>query len=216
MYSMVLMMALTTSDATPMLGFQDDGVITQSVRVGNTSPTHELYRRGRRGGCCGCCGGCSGCCGGGCCGGYGGCCGGCHGCWGGGCWGGGGYGGHGHHGYAMAGWDGGAPAYAMTPGTYSYQSAYAMPAGNGNEARIVVNVPAEARLTIDGNPTTSTSTERTFVTPPLTPGQEYHYTLAAQFERNGKPMTATKEVAVRPGQQTRVSLDFNNGDVGLK
>jgi uncharacterized protein (TIGR03000 family) len=207
MYSMVLMMALTTSDATPMLGFQDDGVITQSVRVGNTSPTHELYRRGRRGGCCG---GCYGCCGG-CCGGCWGCCGGCCG----GCWGGGGY--HGHHGgggYAMAGY-GGAPYYAMTPGTYDYQSAYAMPAGNTSEARIVVNLPAEARLTIDGNPTTSTSTVRTFVTPPLTPGQVYHYTLAAQLERDGKPMTATKEVAVRPGQETRVSLDFNNGDVSL-
>lgn len=225
MYSIVLTMALMNGAATPAFTPDEDGVTALRAHNGNLSLAHETYRHGRRGGCCGCCGGCyggcSGCCGG-CCGGcYGGCCGGCWGCcggcWGGGGWGGGGRGGYGGHGgYAYGGLDAGAPVLAGTQGAYEYQSAYPAMAQGNNEATIIVRLPAEARLTIDGSPTTSTSAERTFVTPPLTPEKVYHYTLRAEMQRDGKPVTETRDVTVRAGRETRVNLDFNNGDVSMK
>jgi uncharacterized protein (TIGR03000 family) len=73
-------------------------------------------------------------------------------------------------------------------------------------ATIIVRLPAEARLLIDGAATTSTSTERVFVSPSLNPGREYHYTLKAEWARDGKPVTWTKEIAVRAGEETRVQV----------
>jgi uncharacterized protein (TIGR03000 family) len=44
------------------------------------------------------------------------------------------------------------------------------------------------------------------VTPPLQPGREYHYTLTAELERDGKPIKVTRRVAVRAGAETRVEF----------
>jgi uncharacterized protein (TIGR03000 family) len=74
-------------------------------------------------------------------------------------------------------------------------------------ATIVVTLPADARLTVDDAATTSTSTRRVFVSPALPQGQEFHYTLKAEFVREGKPVVVNKEVAVRAGDETRVDLD---------
>jgi uncharacterized protein (TIGR03000 family) len=73
-------------------------------------------------------------------------------------------------------------------------------------ATIVVSLPADARLTIDGNATTSTGDRRVFVSPDLNPGQEYHYTLTAQITSNGQTMRIEKRIPVRAGQETPVSL----------
>jgi len=73
-------------------------------------------------------------------------------------------------------------------------------------ATIVVNVPAGARLTIDGVATTQTSATRVFATPALQNGREFHYTLRAEVVRDGRTVATTERVAVRAGQETRVSL----------
>jgi uncharacterized protein (TIGR03000 family) len=71
-------------------------------------------------------------------------------------------------------------------------------------ATIIVNLPAEAKLTVDGNATTSTSDRRVFVSPSLEPGQEYYYTIAA--EMNGQ--TKTERVSVRAGQEVNVKIEI--------
>jgi uncharacterized protein (TIGR03000 family) len=73
-------------------------------------------------------------------------------------------------------------------------------------ATIIVSLPADARLSIDDAVTTSTSDRRVFVSPELNPGREYHYTLKAEWTYNGKPVTATREVAVSAGKETTVSF----------
>ncbi len=80
-------------------------------------------------------------------------------------------------------------------------------------ARIIVSLPADARLTVDGTPTKSTSATRVFVSPALQPGQQYQYTFKAEVVRNGEPQSATKQVTVRAGQETRVQ--FNLPAVGV-
>ena len=216
MYSMVLMAALTTGTDLP------DG-------------------RRRGGGCHGCYGGCyGGMAYGGCYGGYGGCYGGYGGCYGGGwggCYGGGyrmGYGGGwggGYGGYVLGGaspWVGG---YAYSPmisgngtpivmgspalGNAGMSQSFFFNPNNANQANaatIIVHLPAEATLTIDGQPTQSTSGTRTFTSPPLEPGKTYSYTLRAEMNREGRSRNVKKTIDVRAGQPTEVTLNFDNAN----
>src|SRR5262249_46280138 len=86
------------------------------------------------------------------------------------------------------------------------------PPGEGDKgavaapATIVVSLPANARLTIDGAPTTSTSPTPLFATPVLQTGRDFYYTLRAEVVRNGQTVAQTQRVAVRAGQETRVAL----------
>jgi uncharacterized protein (TIGR03000 family) len=73
-------------------------------------------------------------------------------------------------------------------------------------ATIFVTLPADAALTIDDTPTRSRAALRTFVSPPLDPGQTYHYTLKAEALRGGKAVTANQRIEVRAGRATRVEL----------
>jgi uncharacterized protein (TIGR03000 family) len=71
-----------------------------------------------------------------------------------------------------------------------------------------VTLPADAKLTIDGNPTVSTSESRVFESPSLTPGKTFYYVLKATVVRGGKTETVTEKVAVRAGEDTRVKIEI--------
>lgn len=78
-------------------------------------------------------------------------------------------------------------------------------------ATIVVSLPADARLTIDDEATTSTSDHRVFVSPNLPTGKEFHYTLKAEIQVDGKARAVSQVVTVRAGEETRVSLSAATG-----
>ena len=71
-----------------------------------------------------------------------------------------------------------------------------------------MTLPADAKLTIDGCPTVSTSKLRIFESPRLTPGKTFCYVLKATVVRGGKTGTVTKKVAVRAGEVTRVRIEI--------
>lgn len=73
-------------------------------------------------------------------------------------------------------------------------------------ARLVVKLPAEAKLTLDDHVTKSTSDRRVFVTPPLTPGVAYQYTLRAEVMQDGELKSVVRKVTVQAGQDTEVEL----------
>jgi uncharacterized protein (TIGR03000 family) len=75
-------------------------------------------------------------------------------------------------------------------------------------ATIVVSLPTEAKLFVDGKATTSTSNVRTFASPTLELGKDYEYTLKAELVRDGQKLSTSKTVLVRAGQETRVAIDF--------
>ena len=129
--------------------------------------------------CCGCC--CSSyyCCG------YSGC------CYSGGCCYGGYYGGYNVPGRQM-------PKKENLP----------TPKKTEQQAMLIVDLPAQARLLVDDHLTSSTSAQRVLQTPPLTQGTTYAYVLRAEIDRDGKTLTQTQRVTVRAGVQTRVSFDF--------
>jgi uncharacterized protein (TIGR03000 family) len=170
---------------------------------------------GYYGSCAGSYGGGYGCTGGG----YGGCYGGGYGCAGGG-YAGGGYGcaggGYIGGGYGCPGGAGGVIITPAAPAAAPGKAPEAAPkpktdgkASVAAPATIIVSLPADATLTIDGAATRSTSATRVFASPVLEPGKEYFYTLKADLVQEDKTMSTTKKVFVRAGDETPVTLDFS-------
>lgn len=73
-------------------------------------------------------------------------------------------------------------------------------------ATIVVTVPEDARILIEGKLTKQTGTSRTFVSPPLRAGGSYSYEVTVEIDRDGRTLSQTRNVAIRPGETTRVDL----------
>ena len=75
-------------------------------------------------------------------------------------------------------------------------------------ATIRVELPADAKLTVDGEPTRSMSAVRSFITPPLELGKTFHVTLKAEFVRGNKAWIVAEKVPLRAGRETNVSLNW--------
>ncbi len=73
-------------------------------------------------------------------------------------------------------------------------------------AKIIVSLPADARLTIDGAVTTSVSDRRIFQSPELPLGKTFSYTLKAEYNQDGKPVVVTKNVTIQAGAEVNVTL----------
>jgi uncharacterized protein (TIGR03000 family) len=191
MYSIALLMALTGGNDVADGHRHGGGCCGQVQSCGCGGGRHHGGRHhGRRhGGCCGyeACNSCNSC--NSCAPVSHGCC----GCVGGGTWGAPGY---------------GAPPPAAMPG----EKITTPPAEKKTEgpapATILVELPADATLTVDGAMTSSTSSLRVLVSPELPVGQEFQYTLTAKVMRDGKPLQVEQTVAVRAGEESRVSLSL--------
>ncbi len=79
--------------------------------------------------------------------------------------------------------------------------------GGSQVALLSVNVPAEAKIFVNGNATTSTGTQRQYVSRGLEAGNRYAYEVKAEIVRDGQTITETKNVTLGPGEQA--SLAFN-------
>ncbi len=73
-------------------------------------------------------------------------------------------------------------------------------------ATIRVELPEDARLTFDGESTSSIGPRRLFVSPPLLRGKEFTYTLRAERMRGDKSVVASKTITIRAGEETQVDL----------
>ncbi|HZY85181.1 MAG TPA: DUF1254 domain-containing protein, partial [Gemmataceae bacterium] len=73
-------------------------------------------------------------------------------------------------------------------------------------AQITVLVPADAEVYFDGDPTAQRGAERRFLTPPLSVGKQYHYSVRARWTKDGKKVEQTRKVAVRGGGRVRVDF----------
>ena len=83
--------------------------------------------------------------------------------------------------------------------------------GPGRVATLRVRLMADAQLVIDDYTTQQTGTLRTFVSPPLEVGKSYHYTLKWTYQKDGKPVTQTKVVHIRAGDDEEVDLREEDG-----
>lgn len=217
MYSVVLMAALTTTAPAPEFGHRCHGC------------SGGLFSHGCHGGgwgCHGCSGsgwGCNGCYGSG----YG-----CYGCYG-SAWGGYGawgpaYGGWNYGAFYCSGCYGcygGYSGYGMPgPGGVTYVSPgltwpnrpvtppveeTPRPKAKGGEqtrAKVRIELPADAKLYVDGVLMKTGSDVRNFQTPELEPGKTYIYELRAELVRNDQKFTDTQQLVIRPGEHFSASF----------
>jgi uncharacterized protein (TIGR03000 family) len=77
----------------------------------------------------------------------------------------------------------------------------------GNRAiRINVSVPAEAQIWFNGARTVQGGSVRSFVSPPVTPGQDYYYDVTATWQQGGREVTRSQRITVHAGDA--INLNF--------
>jgi uncharacterized protein (TIGR03000 family) len=79
------------------------------------------------------------------------------------------------------------------------------------QGRVLVQLPPDAKLYVDGEPVNLTPNIRNILTPELTPGRAYYYTVKAVAVRDGQTVEDTRRLVVRAGQVSQV--DFR--DLGV-
>jgi uncharacterized protein (TIGR03000 family) len=97
----------------------------------------------------------------------------------------------------------GLPAVRILPAP----ACYAQPAPG--TAVLVVRVPADAEIWVNGGKTRQTGAVREFVTPPLPPATRCTYEFRVRWQEEGQVVEARREVAVQAG--SRRNLDFTAG-----
>ncbi len=74
---------------------------------------------------------------------------------------------------------------------------------------LLVSVPADAKVFVNGRSTSSTGAERQYVSRGLENGQRYSYEVRAEVVRDGKTVSETKVAQLSGGSQTSVSFTFS-------
>lgn len=100
-------------------------------------------------------------------------------------------------------------AIVVPPGPVSGTPLDGVQLQNPATAHLVVLVPDNAEIVIDGRKTTQTGATRDFVSPELAPNQEFKYEVKARWQENGQEIEKTKTIAVKAG--ARVVVHFSNG-----
>ena len=78
-----------------------------------------------------------------------------------------------------------------------------------NSATIIVSVPAEARVFVNGKVTSSTGTVRRYVSHNLEAGFSYTYELRAEMVVDGRVVAESKSITVRAGEAADLAFNFD-------
>lgn len=119
-------------------------------------------------------------------------------------WGWNGYGGY------YAGGEYGYPSYGGTlyqadgPTVRYREPMPSPPAAPADRAILAMQVPADAKIWVQGEATKQDGAVRTFVSPPLEPGKAYTYAVKAQWKENGKAVEQSQSVTVRAGNRSQL------------
>jgi len=113
--------------------------------------------------------------------------------------------------------------YSYYPNTYSYSSSpmYMYSGDSGitqasytpdpSKIRLHINVTdPNANVWIENVQMSLQGLQRTFVSPPVTTGRTYTYTVRASWMENGKEMSKEKTIDVQPGQEYTISFAAND------
>jgi len=80
---------------------------------------------------------------------------------------------------------------------------------SGDSVLLTVKVPAEAKVFVNGHLTTSTGTERQFISRGLVAGSRYTYDVRAEIEVNGKIVSDVKTVSLTAGDAADLAFNLN-------
>ena len=83
---------------------------------------------------------------------------------------------------------------------------------NRADGLLAVQVPEDARVYVNDQPTTSTGSRRQYVSRDLEPGFSYTYEVRAEVVRDGKTLEQVRRVDLRAGEVVNVAFDFPTSD----
>jgi uncharacterized protein (TIGR03000 family) len=72
------------------------------------------------------------------------------------------------------------------------------------EAKFDIYVPADAEVWLEGQKTQQAGEMRTFISPPLQPGEDYQYTIRARWKEAGKDIEQEQKIIVHAGSRKLV------------
>ncbi|MEX0586541.1 MAG: TIGR03000 domain-containing protein [Pirellulales bacterium] len=75
---------------------------------------------------------------------------------------------------------------------------------------LTVNVPADAKIYVNGKLTSTPGTQRQYISRDLSPGYRYTYRVKAEINQDGKKLTETKTVEIRAGESKAIGFDFGS------
>lgn len=78
--------------------------------------------------------------------------------------------------------------------------------GDAARGKVLVKLPRDAKLFVEGRPLAVTNGERTFVTPPLPADRDALYSFKAEYTRDGETLSVSKTVKVRAGETASVEF----------
>lgn len=85
------------------------------------------------------------------------------------------------------------------------------------ETVLKVNVPANAKVTLAGNPTSADGSSRVFRTKQLKPGQAWNnYVVSVSIDRDGRTVTKQKSITLRAGSQPELTFDFAEESLAMR
>jgi uncharacterized protein (TIGR03000 family) len=95
------------------------------------------------------------------------------------------------------------PAPGPAPTNSTYHPTY----GPARDAALIsVKVPADAQVFVNNRPTSSTGTDREYISRDLQSGARYNYDVRIVYMRDGEELSAIKSVQLTAGQST--NIDF--------
>ena len=77
---------------------------------------------------------------------------------------------------------------------------------SSTSAKLVVELPANAKLYVDDVLVQAAAGVQTFNTPALEPGKAYFYLVRIEMMRDGQPLSETRRIIVRAGQVARAGF----------
>jgi uncharacterized protein (TIGR03000 family) len=87
---------------------------------------------------------------------------------------------------------------------------------SATRAKLIVEVPADAKLYIDDQLMKTPSTRRVYSTPDLEQGQAYYYVVKVEVVRDGQVQTETKRVILRAGEVIRADFSTPEAVAAVK
>lgn len=86
-----------------------------------------------------------------------------------------------------------------------------------SETTLTLNVPAEAKVSLGGNPTNGSGAVRTFSTSKLSGEKAWtNYVVQVSVERDGRTLTQEKTVTLKAGDSQALSFDFDSDQVAAR
>jgi len=81
-----------------------------------------------------------------------------------------------------------------------------------DEIQISLSVPSDAKIMVNGKPTSSTGSLRRFVSRDLNPNESYRFDIQATYKVDGKDVSQTRSVIARSGGVEQVVFDTTKND----